>query len=478
MASVHSKPGAKGKTLWYASIYLDGAPRQFPLFENDGRTRPVDRNRALKLAGNLERQLKQGNPKTKLKATRNARFITVWPLFSATIVSQKATNTQNDYKWAFDGHFKTARFAKKRVGLITHTDIQAYVDSKKGALSPHTLNNHTGMLAQFFDFAKQNGYWDGPINPARAMGIRQPLTANPTIYLSRPEHGVLLIDAFDPVRDEKYAVLTATLLWTGIRWSEARSLLWSQCSIDDPKHSHLRITTTAVGNDIQPHPKSKAGDRWVGLCPTLVKMLKHWRGNSVQGGTMGQERQRLGIDPSDGLVWPSDAGTILSPGNFRKPDRQFDRAKRAANAKDPSFPLNLPVHGLRHSHSMLLQREGINPIQLAHTMGHSKRAMLGSSATYTHAEAERENPIVAAMVEKSIKDARKALAKQRSGKGGTTAAAVPAPVVKAVARKSPKAAAAATAAKKAATHAQATSAKRRPKTGPAKLGRGTASGKP
>lgn len=449
MASVYSKPGAKGRTLWYGVIYLNGAHRQFPLFERDGRTRPTDRTRALTLAGRLEHQLKTGNPKAQLKATRRSIFRTVWPLFYDTQVVLKAENTQSDYRYAFEGHLRHARFARKRVCLITHTDILDYVNSMKGTLSPHTLNNETGMLAQFFDYAQQNGYWDGPVNPARAMGVRQPLTPNPIVYLSKPEHIALFLDSFDPAGEQKYATLSTLLLLTGIRWSEARSLLWSNTVIDDPKWPHLFIESTAVGNGIQPWLKTKAGHRWVGLCPTLVKLLRDWRANTTQGGTLASEKTRLGIDPSDSLVFPSDAGTLLSPGNFRKPLRQFDTAKLAAHALDPSFPLALQVHGLRHSTSMLLQREGVNLIHLAHWMGHSKKALLGSAATYTHAEAQRENPIVAALVERSIQGSRKALTKQHRSSPRSTAAPTPPPVAKSILRKSPKAAAAATAAKRA-----------------------------
>ena len=102
----------------------------------------------------------------------------------------------------------------------------------------------------------------------------------------------------------------------------------------------------------------------------------------------------------------------MSAGNFRK--RQFQDAKDRAHDKDPSFPVDLPVHGLRHTTSMILQRSGVDPVMLAHTLGHSRKALLGATAVYTHVEAERENPIVAAIMEKSIKDAKKALARQKT----------------------------------------------------------------
>ena len=90
MASVWSKPGADGKPLWYATIYIDGAARQFPLKESDGKTRVANRTRALKAAGKLESDLKQNKSKVQIKNKRQALFKTVWPLFMKDYVDTLA----------------------------------------------------------------------------------------------------------------------------------------------------------------------------------------------------------------------------------------------------------------------------------------------------------------------------------------------------------------------------------------------------
>lgn len=424
MAGVHSKPGADG-ALWYADIYSDGRTRQFPLTKVDGKTgkksRPKDEDEARRWAKRLEKEVTR---KAAQQATvkRFSRFNTLWPKFYASESGRWRKNTRNDYERAYSKHLSKASFSQKQVRNIDHNDIKAYQDEKvKEGLAPHTINNHQGMLAQFFDYAQREGYWSGPQIPARAIPRLSIAGAKQTVYLSKPEHPALLLESFVPKFEDKYAVLTATLLLTGIRWSEARSLLWSQVSFD-PKHPHIHITTTAVGNEIQDFgPKSEASKRWVGLPPTLIAMLKRWMKDPF-GDTDRDERFRLGIAPGDGLVFPSDCGTMMSAGNFRK--RQFQDAKDRAHAKDASFPLDLPVHGLRHTASMSLQRGGVDPVMLAHSLGHSRRALLGATAVYTHVEAERENPIVAAIMERSIKDSKRLLGKKRAkaAKSGTTPA--------------------------------------------------------
>jgi len=451
MATVFSRTGARGDTHWYASIYIGGIHRHFTLWVNQTRkARPANRTEAEKLAGALERKLKQGDPKAQQRTLRRITFNRAWPLFVADYVSKKAQNTQNDYHFTFEGHFRSARFANKLVRNISHPDIQDYLKSKESTLSPHTLNNQVGMLAKFFKFAKQESYWDGSVNPAKAMGMRYTLPKQHQVYLQKPEQQLLLIDSIytnDATSEEKAKVLTATLAWTGIRWSEARSLLWSNVFLDNPKHTYLHIETTAVGDRIQDRTKSPAGDRYVAVCPTLVKLLKKWRSNAL-GDTLKDEKIRLGIDPDDRLVFPSDAGTLLSPGNFRR--RQFDRAKTEAHRVDSSFPLDLDVHGLRHSFSMVLERGGLSDYARGCELGHSN-TRLGSTRHYTHPEAERMNPIAAAVVEKSIKEGRRALAQLRKGQTNPPAPTAPtqAPVpAKGVRRKSPKEKVAATLAKK------------------------------
>jgi len=451
MATVFSRTGAHGDTHWYASIYLGGIHKHFTLWVNEkNNTRPSNRTEAEKLAGALERRLKQGDPRAQQRALRRITFNTAWPLFVKAYVSKKAENTQNDYHFTFEGHFRRARFANKLVRNISHTDIQDYLRTKESTLSPHTLNNQVGMLAKFFNFAKQESYWDGVVNPAKALGMRYTLPKQHQVYLQKPEHQLLLIESIytnDKTSQEKARVLTATLAWTGIRWSEARSLLWSNVFIDNPKHTYLHIETTAVGDKIQDRTKTPAGDRFVAVCPTLVKMLKKWRSNAL-GDTLNDEKTRLGIDPGDRLVFASDAGTLLSPGNFRR--RQFDRAKTEAHRIDSSFPLDLDVHGLRHSFSMTLDRGGLSEYARSCELGHSN-TRLGSTRHYTHPEAERMNPIAADAVEKSIKEGRRELAKLRKGQVNPPAPIVPAqaPIpMKGIRRKSPKVAAAATAAAK------------------------------
>jgi len=452
MAGLVQRTSKQGEPLWYATIHIGGGANHWePIRERDGSA-PADRKRAQELANLAERNYRKLAP-AKRTAARRILFTTAWPTFVADYVSTKAKNTQNDYHWAYEGHFRKAPFARKRVTNITHEDIKAYVQRKQAQpdpLGPHTLNNHTGMLAKFFQWAQQQGYWDGPVNPAKAMGIRQRLTTKHVAYLREPEHQLLLIDSIvttDQNSQEKYRLLVSTLLWAGIRWSEARSLLWSQVKLDNPKHLHLRITTTAVGMDIQSYTKSPAGDRYVGVCPTLAAMLKQWRANPM-GGTLASEKFRLGIDPSDGLVLPSDAGTMLSPGNFRR--RQLKDAKEAAHKTDPSFPLDLTTHGLRHSYAMTLLRMGATNYQVGQELGHSK-GPLGSTAAYTHVDAERANPIAAAMVEKSIKVAKQALKKKQQAAAKSVVAAPVQPLVasKGITRPSPKPAAARTAAAKA-----------------------------
>ena len=437
MAGVSKRTAKNGEVHWYAVIYKSGGSYHWERLREKNGADPADRDAAKALAEKVDKALKK-SPAVNKTAARRIIFRTAWPLFTAYHFGSLAENSKTDYDLVYKAHFSKAPFARMRVSNINHTHIKAYVDSKlRGPkpLSAHTLNNHTAMLATFFKFAHEQGWWDGDINPAKAMGIRQKLAPSKTAYISNPAHAWMLVDYFDKPEDEKYRVLTATLLWSGLRWSELRSLLWSQVFVDDPKHYHLRITTTAVGMDIQGSTKTHAGNRYVGVAPTLAKMLRDWRSNAL-GGTTAAETHRLGIAQSDGLVFPSDAGTILSPGNYRR--RQFADAKKHVHGLDPSFPLDFTVHGCRHTYATNLQRMGATEFQVGRELGHT-RGGLGSTAAYIHHEAQKGNPIAAAFAEKSIQEAKKAAAKlKKQGAAPAKSAPVPPAVVKQVKQASPK----------------------------------------
>lgn len=434
MAGVFKRVNAKGETLWYATVYLDGRDHQVALREKRDGSSPVDEARARVLARSVELGLRR-QPAAKRTASRRIIFKTAWPQFIADVVGAKAKNTQSDYHWSYEGHFRTAPFARKRVSNITHLDIRSYVDGKVGVLNPHTINNQTAQLAVFFQWAKQQGYWDGETNPAKAMGIRQKLAPSKVTAISNPAHAWLLLDYFDTVSDEKSQVLTATLTFAGIRWSEARSLLWSQVMVDNPKHLHLRIESTAVGDEIQDNTKSPAGNRCVGVPTTLATLLRAWRRNRMNG-TLASEKVRLGIEAADGLVFPSDAGTMLSPGNFRR--RQFREAKEYAHRIDRTFPLDLTVHGLRHSYTSGMLDAGATEFQVDRELGHST-GTLKSLAPYIHNAAKRGNPIAAGYAEKFIQESKKAASRSRRQIGSGPAAPTPVlPPTKGIKQTSPK----------------------------------------
>ena len=427
MASVSKRTGKNGEVHWYAVIYNEGGGYHWErLLEKAGdkHSNPLGQKRAQELANQAERRYHK-IPAAKRTVSRHTVFSTAWQEFNRDYISTKAENTRNDYHYTWGAHLSKAPFHRKRVHNITIDDIRDYVELKLKTLDPHTVNNQTSMLAKFFLWAREHNYFDGDVNPAKAMGVRQTIHRKPLVFIDA-DQARLLIKSFDPKVDEKYAVLTATLLWTGIRWSEARSLTWDSVHLNNSHHYHLSIRTTAVGMTIQDHPKTGAGNRSVAIPPTLAKMLKKWNSNKKIGGTLGVEMTRLGI--SSPLVFPSDAGTLLGPDNYRK--RQFTEAKKRAHAKDPSFPLTLTVHGLRHSYATNLLVQGASVFSLKSEMGH---ASIQSSMAYTHYQPELGNPITAGMVENSIKKAKRTPAAATSA--SKTAAT---PVHKGIPRKSPK----------------------------------------
>jgi integrase len=88
-------------------------------------------------------------------------------------------------------------------------------------------------------------------------------------FPSRAELKILMESASDRRRP-----LLVTAIFTGLRASELRGLVWSDVDLD-AGIVHVRQRADAWG-DIGP-PKSKAGKRDIPLAPTVINTLRQWR---------------------------------------------------------------------------------------------------------------------------------------------------------------------------------------------------------
>ncbi|WP_066921104.1 tyrosine-type recombinase/integrase [Methylobacterium sp. CCH5-D2] len=193
---------------------------------------------------------------------------------------------------------------------------------------------------------------------------------------------------------ERSRPLLLTLLFTGLRGSEARGLTWQHVDLRQGV-VHVRQRTDRF-NAFGP-PKSKAGLRDIPLPPTLLRELKAWK-------------LACPIGPL-GLVFPTTAGTIQGHANILH--RWFWPLQVTAgvtvlkDGKDEEGrPVKVPVakyglHALRHAAAALWIDQGLNPKRVQSLMGHASIAQTMDRYGYLF-EAREDEAAMLAGVERGL----------------------------------------------------------------------------
>lgn len=169
-----------------------------------------------------------------------------------------------------------------------------------------------------------------------------------------------------PTREELKAIINATpersrpliltALFTGLRGSELRGLLWQDV---DLKRGVLSVRRRADRFNTFGPPKSKAGTRDIPLSPTLLLTLKAWK-------------LACPIGPL-GLVFPTVTGTVQGHANILH--RVFWPLQVEAGVtvpgKDGKPEAKFSLHALRHAAAALWIGQGITPKRVQTLMGHA-----------------------------------------------------------------------------------------------------------
>lgn len=169
-----------------------------------------------------------------------------------------------------------------------------------------------------------------------------------------------------PTRDELKAIIDATpdrsrsliltAIFTGLRGSELRGLLWEDV---DLKRGVLSVRRREDRFNAFGPPKSRAGIRDIPLSPILLHTLKAWK-LACPNGKLG-------------LVFPTGAGGVESHGNILS--RVFWPIQIQAGVTvigeggqpDAKFSL----YALRHAAAALWIEQGLMPKRIQTLMGHA-----------------------------------------------------------------------------------------------------------
>lgn len=351
MATIRKRTLPSGKTSWQADYVDGGGKRRHRQFT----TRKDADAFLLKARGEVSRGL-------HIAESASITLNDAGDLWLAQChANGREEATIKRYTATLDLHVRPA-LGKLKLPKITTPMIQDHLDALAPSMSRSSLKKVRGAISAVFATAVRRG--KAAFNPAHEIVLDSTKRgdARPTMP-SKAELRAIL--AATP---ERWQPLIRTALFTGLRGSELRGLLWDDVDLD---LGVIRVQRRVdFKNNFGP-PKSEAGSRDVPLSDATVLMLKEWK-LRCPVGTLG-------------LVFPNGAGNVESHSNILK--RAFWPAQIAAgvtvmvDAVDADgAPTKVPdakysLHVLRHAAAALFIQQGFTLKKLQQLMGHASIQM-------------------------------------------------------------------------------------------------------
>jgi len=178
-----------------------------------------------------------------------------------------------------------------------------------------------------------------------------------------------------PPIDTRLYMLYLLYVVVGPRRGEPLALRWSDY---DPKSGALTIERSLDSKRRVGPTKTEHGERTIYLDEYMRGEMQRHRER------MQQEEHREGWKP-DGLIFPSEVGTPISPRNLL---RHFKKVLAAAG-----LPRTIRLHDLRHSSASIQLAEGGSLVDVSRVLGHSSSVI--TQRLYAHALDDGQKAAVA-----------------------------------------------------------------------------------
>jgi integrase len=271
-----------------------------------------------------------------------------------------------DLKWSLQVHL-LPWFANMKLADIGVEDVDRFRRAKvrEGRLSASSINKCLKHLAGVLEEAIEYGHLEGR-NPAKGKRRRLKAPRSRRVHLDRAEWIAALLDAAGELdararcnRDRR--ALLATLLFAGLRISEALALRWRDV---DLAAGRLRVRDS----------KTDAGARYTPLLPVLRELLAEHK------ATVGGEPGQPVFARRDGEA--RDRNAVRT--RMLHPAIELANERLEAAGSTP-LPEGLTCHGLRHTYVSLRLAIGADIATVARDAGHADAVI--TAKVYTHAMA-------------------------------------------------------------------------------------------
>jgi integrase len=219
------------------------------------------------------------------------------------------------------------------------------------------------------------------------------LAANPCDRILRPAYRATrkemwsadeLTTFLTGARDHPLYPLYLLLVTTGLRLGEALALTWNDLDLTTGLLAVRRSVQRIAGDWVATSPKTRAGERAIGLPADVVTELKRHRVRQIE--RLGERGWN-----ASGLVFTNQTGGVLCPSVV-----QHNLARLCNRLGIP----RLTAHGLRHLHASLLISGGLPVTDVSRRLGHANAAV--TMTVYAHAIGRSDDHAVG-IVERVLK---------------------------------------------------------------------------
>jgi len=379
MATVRKRALPSGKSVWLASYTDGGGTRRFKQFPT--------RREADAFLVQTRTQVAQGVHTPDSVSPTVAEAAELWLKRCERDRLERTTVLQ--YRGHVTHHISprlgAVKLSRLTVPLINEFADQLLTAGRSRVLVSRVLVSLSSIVTE----AQRRGLVTAN-NVRSAKPVRRSSREDARPEMPSREELKAIIDA----TPERSRPLILTAIFTGLRGSELRGLLWSDV---DLKRGVLSVRRRVDRFNSFGPPKSKAGTRDIPLSPTLLTTLKAWKLACPNG--------------SLGLVFPTTTGTVQGHANILH--RVFWPLQIAAgvsvlvDGKDKEEkPIKVPeakygMHALRHAAAALWIGQGLSPKRIQTLMGHASIAQTFDQYGYLF-EAHDDEAALMAGVEKGL----------------------------------------------------------------------------
>ena len=329
-----------------------GGKRRYEItyLDSDGRRRwqtvPGNLDEAESTLGDLQQKLRKGERVAPSKLTFD-EAADAW--FAGKNVAER---TRERYESNLRLYLRPS-FGRRRVSDITVDDVAELIatmeaDGKAG----WTQRNVLTTLSGFFTWASSPRRGYAPTNPvAQLERDERPRVRKRKGRVLQPDEIRALLDS---ATSDRYRVLIATAIFTGLRLMELLALRWQD--LDEGK---IRVRHQLARKDRRlVELKTDSAARDVALRPELARLLR-------------EHRMRSRFKQPHDFVFASETG---GPLGWRNVERRAIDAAFAGAVKAKRLPIGRakPVmHDCRHTFGSMLVAEGRDVYSVKRMMGHA-----------------------------------------------------------------------------------------------------------